>query len=57
MVSACGVTGIPLPPLKPAPLGDGKTSYNKESATKKNQIKNKYNYKLEGDSREESEEE
>lgn len=57
LVLACGVKGVPLPPLKPAAIGDGKTSYSKETANKKNQIKNKYDYKLEQDSDASSDEE
>lgn len=30
----CGVKGKPLPPLKPAPIGDGRLKYNQPEPAK-----------------------
>jgi hypothetical protein len=45
-LSACGVKGVPLPPLQPAPIGRGQPIYSTQEPNRQ-KIKNKYNYKLE----------
>ncbi len=42
----CGVKGVPLPPLTPAPIGRGEPNFSK--ATETVQLK-KVNLKIEGD--------
>ena len=46
VLSACGVKGVPLPPVQPAPIGRGEPIYSTQ-APNRQKIKNKYNYKLE----------
>lgn len=45
-LAACGVKGIPLPPVQPASIGRGEPIYSTQ-APNRQKIKNKYNYKLE----------
>ncbi|MDG0814879.1 lipoprotein [Bdellovibrio svalbardensis] len=44
LLSGCGVKGMPLPPLTPAPLGRGEPTY---SETTKKSSKDKKKYKNE----------